>query len=321
MSGHIFYKHRWFGFDDAIYTSARILEILSRTDKKLSELLSDVPPAYNTPELRIPSSDEKKFEIVEKIKKYFELQKAFDKLTDKITDYRNELLSVNNALSTTTGYMSAQKRLESTIQGLYSKDTSVVSAALDALPGVIGNFLDASKAVSALPQQYSADYAKAMSALNTASAISRKWSKEMVWQAGIQMVRGDYQNNPAYRDLYRQYVSMQRSGYAMRSILTPWKGDDYWRRRMAAFSAQGGGTVTGPDSGYSVPVTFHGTEHIVPAGQMKEVKQELSDIKEVLVCIMNTNGDQNKTSKKLYRILDRASQGNEYLMTKAVLCE
>ncbi len=71
MSGHIFYKHRWFGFDDAIYTSARILEILSRTDKKLSELLSDVPPAYNTPELRIPSSDEKKFEIVEKIKKHF----------------------------------------------------------------------------------------------------------------------------------------------------------------------------------------------------------------------------------------------------------
>ena len=74
MSGHIFYKHRWFGFDDAIYTSARILEILSQTEKKLSQLLADVPPAYNTPEIRIPSSDEKKFEIVEKIKNHFQAQ-------------------------------------------------------------------------------------------------------------------------------------------------------------------------------------------------------------------------------------------------------
>ncbi len=71
MSGHIFYKHRWFGFDDAVYTSARILEILSNTDRKLSELLADVPPAYATPELRIKSSDEKKFAIVEKVKKHF----------------------------------------------------------------------------------------------------------------------------------------------------------------------------------------------------------------------------------------------------------
>ncbi len=71
MSGHIFYKHRWFGFDDAIYTSARVLEILSHTDRKLSELLSDVPPAYSTPEIRIKSSDAKKFEIVEKVKSHF----------------------------------------------------------------------------------------------------------------------------------------------------------------------------------------------------------------------------------------------------------
>lgn len=72
MSGHIFYKHRWFGFDDAIYTSARLLEILSRTDKKLSELLADVPPAVNTPEIRIKSSDEKKFEIVAKVREHFQ---------------------------------------------------------------------------------------------------------------------------------------------------------------------------------------------------------------------------------------------------------
>jgi len=80
MSGHIFYKNRWFGFDDAVYTSARLLEILSKTDKKLSELLSDVPPAFNTPELRIKSTDETKFEIVQKVKEHFQ------KLGYKIND-------------------------------------------------------------------------------------------------------------------------------------------------------------------------------------------------------------------------------------------
>jgi len=72
MSGHIFYKHRWFGFDDAVYTSARVLEILSRNQKPLSALLADVPPAVSTPELRIKSSDEKKFAIVEQVKQHFQ---------------------------------------------------------------------------------------------------------------------------------------------------------------------------------------------------------------------------------------------------------
>jgi len=71
MSGHIFYKNRWFGFDDAIYTSARVLEILSQSPKPLSELLADVPASFTTPELRIKSSDAKKFEIVEKVKDHF----------------------------------------------------------------------------------------------------------------------------------------------------------------------------------------------------------------------------------------------------------
>jgi len=74
MSGHIFYKHRWFGFDDAIYASCRLLELLSRTDKKLSRILSDIPPAYSTPEIRIDSSDDKKFQIVDQLTAYFKDQ-------------------------------------------------------------------------------------------------------------------------------------------------------------------------------------------------------------------------------------------------------
>ncbi|MCK4759142.1 MAG: phosphomannomutase/phosphoglucomutase, partial [Candidatus Aminicenantes bacterium] len=67
MSGHIFFADRFFGFDDAIYSSARLLELLSRSDKKISQLLSDLPKTFNTPEIRIYASDEVKFKIVEEV--------------------------------------------------------------------------------------------------------------------------------------------------------------------------------------------------------------------------------------------------------------
>ena len=67
MSGHIFFADRFYGFDDATYAGARVLEILSKTDKTLSELLSDLPETFSTPELRVNCADERKFEIVQKI--------------------------------------------------------------------------------------------------------------------------------------------------------------------------------------------------------------------------------------------------------------
>jgi phosphomannomutase/phosphoglucomutase len=69
MSGHIFFADRYFGFDDAIYSAARTLEILSRSDKKISQMLSDLPRTYNTPEIRVYASDQIKFKIVEEVKK------------------------------------------------------------------------------------------------------------------------------------------------------------------------------------------------------------------------------------------------------------
>ncbi len=68
MSGHIFFADRFFGFDDAIYSSARVLEILSRTSRTLSELLGDLPKTHITPEIRIFASDEVKFKIVERVR-------------------------------------------------------------------------------------------------------------------------------------------------------------------------------------------------------------------------------------------------------------
>jgi phosphomannomutase/phosphoglucomutase len=64
MSGHLFFGERYFGFDDAIYAGARLLEILSFTESSLDELLVDIPRMVNTPEIRMDCPDDKKFQVV-----------------------------------------------------------------------------------------------------------------------------------------------------------------------------------------------------------------------------------------------------------------
>jgi phosphomannomutase / phosphoglucomutase len=71
MSGHLFFADRYFGFDDAIYASIRLLEILSSSDQKMSELLADVPETFTTPEIRVACPDHIKFQVVEDAKAYF----------------------------------------------------------------------------------------------------------------------------------------------------------------------------------------------------------------------------------------------------------
>jgi phosphomannomutase/phosphoglucomutase len=70
MSGHIFFADRYYGYDDAIYAALRLLEILSR-GAKLSQLASRVPKYYSTPEIRIETTDEEKFKIVDALKRFF----------------------------------------------------------------------------------------------------------------------------------------------------------------------------------------------------------------------------------------------------------
>jgi phosphomannomutase/phosphoglucomutase len=67
MSGHMFFADEYYGYDDAVYAAGRLLRILARTDKRLSELLADVPRYHNTPEIRVECPDDVKFEIVKKI--------------------------------------------------------------------------------------------------------------------------------------------------------------------------------------------------------------------------------------------------------------
>ncbi len=67
FSGHIFFNERWFGFDDGMYAAARLIEILSTTDPNLDSHLSALPSTLSTPELKIESSDQAKFAVMERL--------------------------------------------------------------------------------------------------------------------------------------------------------------------------------------------------------------------------------------------------------------
>lgn len=71
MSGHVFFADRNYGYDDAPYAGLRLCEILSQTGKNIPQLLEGLPPAFNTPEIRIDTTEEKKVLIVEKVKEAF----------------------------------------------------------------------------------------------------------------------------------------------------------------------------------------------------------------------------------------------------------
>ncbi len=71
MSGHIFFKDGYFGYDDGIFASFRLLQYLSKQKQKLGEIIDGLPQFYSTPEIRISCPDDKKFKIVEELKEDF----------------------------------------------------------------------------------------------------------------------------------------------------------------------------------------------------------------------------------------------------------
>ncbi len=71
MSGHMFFADRYFGFDDALYATLRLLEIMADTKMTVSELIADLPKTFTTPELRVKCPDDIKFDVVQKIVDHF----------------------------------------------------------------------------------------------------------------------------------------------------------------------------------------------------------------------------------------------------------
>ena len=70
LSGHVYFRDRWPGYDDGIYVGMRLIEMLSNTDKPLSSFLNDMVKYYSTPELKVKVEDSKKFDIVAKMEEY-----------------------------------------------------------------------------------------------------------------------------------------------------------------------------------------------------------------------------------------------------------
>ena len=67
MSGHIFFKHRWFGFDDALYAAVRLIEAVSQSGRSLTEIMDDMPDVVATPELRFQVDETRKFAVVQEV--------------------------------------------------------------------------------------------------------------------------------------------------------------------------------------------------------------------------------------------------------------
>ena len=71
MSGHMFFADDYYGYDDALFASLRLLELIADAGKPLSSLLSDIPKTFTTPEIRVECPDDKKFDLVKKVTEHF----------------------------------------------------------------------------------------------------------------------------------------------------------------------------------------------------------------------------------------------------------
>ena len=72
MSGHMFFADRYFGFDDGVYAAARVVELLSRSDKPLLAIVDALPTVHNTPEIRVECPDDFKFEVVNRARAHYQ---------------------------------------------------------------------------------------------------------------------------------------------------------------------------------------------------------------------------------------------------------
>lgn len=72
LSGHVYFRDKWPGYDDGIYVGMRLIEMLSNSDKPLSSYLDNLPKYYSTPEIKVKTNDDIKFKIIDKMKDYCE---------------------------------------------------------------------------------------------------------------------------------------------------------------------------------------------------------------------------------------------------------
>ena len=87
MSGHMFFADRFFGYDDALYAAARLLEILASSDGDVLDLLAGLPPSFTTPEIRVDCDDDLKFAVAEKAKEYLKNEREINDIDGVRADF------------------------------------------------------------------------------------------------------------------------------------------------------------------------------------------------------------------------------------------
>jgi phosphomannomutase len=84
MSGHVFFKHRWYGFDDALYAAVRLIEAVSQDGRSLTEIMDAMPKSVATPEMRFAVDEPRKFAIVDEVRERLSAEGAKVDATDGV---------------------------------------------------------------------------------------------------------------------------------------------------------------------------------------------------------------------------------------------
>lgn len=125
MSGHIFFKERWYGFDDGIYSCARLLEILSKSSQTSAEIFAELPDSVNTPELNIHLKEGENFLFIEELKKIADFPEAnlvtIDGLRVNFTDGFGLVRASNTTPALVIRFEADSQDALSRIQNLFKK--------------------------------------------------------------------------------------------------------------------------------------------------------------------------------------------------------
>jgi phosphomannomutase/phosphoglucomutase len=133
MSGHIFFADRYYGYDDALYAACRLIEIVSRSNERLSELLDDLPLYRSTPEIRVDCEDERKFDVVEEVCNNF-------KRTNEVIDVDGARVKFENGW----GLVRASNTQPSLVLRFEATDEDTLQRIKDTFAEMLNKYIDVS---------------------------------------------------------------------------------------------------------------------------------------------------------------------------------
>ncbi|MDR0296772.1 MAG: phosphomannomutase/phosphoglucomutase [Rickettsia sp.] len=114
-SGHIFFADKYYGYDDAIYAALRFIDLLSRSDKTLDDMIDELPKCHSTPEISIPVPDNFKFDIIQQIK---------EDLTSKNIAFNDiDGIRINSSIDPNTWWLLRASNTEAKIIARYESDS------------------------------------------------------------------------------------------------------------------------------------------------------------------------------------------------------